>query len=158
MYTVTKPEVTYRGGNCPDRTEPAETRTFATAAGLLRFCLKQGVFRQRYVNGRPKQFEHLHLGYRDNDPGYDYHLIDTFARWEITSEHLAAMRRAHRRYMEILHYLREVEPEWRPDTESTGNARGIVHYADNSTERHEINKYGQRRRIMIDPPSGDACF
>jgi hypothetical protein len=159
MYTITRPEQTIKNTDgSVYRTNPAETRTFLTAAGLLRFCLEQGVFRQRYINGKPYRFEHLHLGQRDHDKGYDYHLIDTFTRWQITGDHLAAMRRAQARYLEILHHLREVEPQWRPDTERTGNESGLVHYADNSTERHEVNKYGKRRYVMVDPPSGDACF
>jgi hypothetical protein len=159
QYTINKDGYTIRGtGSLPDRHIPGETRAFGSAAEMLRFCLKEGVFRQRYVNGRPYRFEHLHLGYEDHNKGYDYHLIDSFARWKITSDHLAAMRRAHRRYLEILNYLREVEPEWRPDVESTGNAEGIVHYADNSVERHEINKYGKRRHIMVTQPHGDVCF
>jgi hypothetical protein len=156
-YTITKPKITYRGANCPDRVIPAETRTFTTAAGLLRFCLNEGVFSQRYVNARPKRFEHLYA-HRQGTGSGGYFPLDTFCQWKGIRDHMAAMVRAHARYCEILHYLREVEPEWRPDVEATGNAEGIVHYADNSTERHEINKYGKRRHVMITAPSGDACF
>lgn len=158
MYEIVKPGRLTIGTDGVRYTTPEERRTFRTAAGLLRFCLDQGVFAQRYVNAKPRRFEHLHLGYRDNDRGYDYHLIDRWADWKVTSEHLTAMRAARRRYMEILHYLREVEPEWRPDVESTGNEDGLAYFADNSTERHEINKYGKRRQITVTAPHGDVCF
>lgn len=136
-------------------TPPA--RTFSTAAALLRWALNERVF-AHHVGGvpYPKRPDDLYLGSRDHDPGHDYHLIDTFASYLITGDHLAAMRRAARRYGEIVHHLREVEPQWRPDTSASPS--GMVYYADNSTELHEINKYGKRRHRMIDPPSGDACF
>lgn len=157
MYVIIKPGRLTIGTDGNRYTTPEERRTFTTAAGLLHFCLKEGVFAQRYVNDRVRKLEHLHLGYRDNDRGYDYHLIDWFTGWKVTSEHLTAMRRAHRRYMEILTYYREPEPEWRPDTER-GDSQGLIHWADNSVELHEINKYGQRRHRYVIAPHGDVCF
>lgn len=156
MYEIIKPGRLTIGTDGNRYTTPEERRTFATAAGLLRFCLDEGVFAQRYVNDRVRKLEHLHLGYRDNARGYDYHLIDRFADWKVTSEHLTAMRRAHRRYMEILTYYREIDPEWRPDT--SVSPTGEVYYADNSVERHEIDKYGNKRTVMVTAPHGDVCF
>lgn len=159
MYTITRPERTLR---YPDgklaRHEPAETRTFHTAAGLFRFCLNERIFEHR-IGGRPypSRFTDKHLG-RDDILNSVYGIFDTFSRWQIPHEYVYDLRRAQARYAEIIHYLREVEPEWRPDTERTANESGIVHFADNSTERHEINKYGQRRSVMLAYPSGDVCF
>lgn len=149
MYTVTKPELFIRGHGCPDRFEPAETRTFTTAAALLRWALDERVFEHR-TGGRPypKRFDQPYIG--------RYGVIDSFCRWKFTPELIEAMRRAQSRYRQIIHYLAEVEPEWRPDT--TVSPTGYRSYADNSTELHEINKYGRRRHRMTDPPSGDACF
>lgn len=138
---------------------PEQTHTFRSAAELLRHCLRQRVFAHR-TGGRPypTRFDGVHLGHRDHDRGYDYHLIDTFTDWQVTGDHLAAMRRAQTRYREIVHYWREVEPQWRPDTEHTGNPEGLIHFADNSVELHEISKDGRRRHRMTEAPSGDACF
>lgn len=154
MYTITRPayQIGRADGSGSDMV-PEETRTFQTAAGLLRWALDERAFRHG-VGGvpYPTRFDQPYMGHKGNRWG----LIDGFCRWQFTPEHREAMARAQQRYNEIIHYLREVEPEWRPDT--SYSADGIVHYADNSTERHEINKYGKRRHIMIDPPSGDACF
>lgn len=138
MYTVTAK----RG---------SETVSFITAAGLYRWALDQRVFRHG-VGGvpYPKRFDDNYLGHEDGNAGTDYHLIDSFTGWKITGEHLSAMRRARARYCEIVHYLSEVEPEWREER--------TVNYADNSTERYEINKYGQRRSVMLVAPHGDACY
>lgn len=157
MYEVIKPE--YRIGTTDGghRIEPEERRTFHTAAGLLRWALRERVF-SHHTGGvpYPTRFDDKYLGHRDHDKGYDYHLIDTFARWRITGDHLAAMRRVQRRYVEIVHHLREVEPEWRPDT--TVSETGEIHWADNSVERMEINKYGGKRVVRLVAPHGDVCF
>lgn len=143
MYEVTK-----RDGS--------ESRTFRTAAELLHWAIKARVFGHN-VGGvlYPTRFDHVHLGCRDGSAGYDYHLIDTFCPWKITSDHLSAMRRARARYVEILHYLREIEPEWRPDTSVSPD--GMAYFADNSTELHEVSKDGRRRYRMVTAPHGDAC-
>lgn len=156
MYEVIKPEYTV-GSADGSRVVPEERRTFITAAGLLRWALNERVFRHG-VGGvpYPERFGDVHLGWRDHDKGYDYQLIDTFTRWKITGDHLAAMRRVQRRYGEIVHYLREIDPEWRPDT--SVSATGEIPYMDNSTEVHEINKYGGKRRRTLVAPGGDACF
>lgn len=155
MYEIVKPAYTVNGVDGPYEV-PEERRTFHTAAGLLRWALKARLL-EHGIGGRPypTRFDDKWLG-RDGERYADYGLIDSFCRWKFTAEHKSAMRRAQQRYVEIIHYLREVEPEWRPDTRSS--ATGEVHYADNSIERHEVNKYGQRRRIMVLAPSGDACF
>jgi hypothetical protein len=131
------------------------TVTFRTAAGLLRWGLDNRVFR-RDTGGSPypKRFDDIYLG-RDGHPGMDYHLIDVFTDWKITGEHLSAMRRALARYGEIVHYLREVEPEWRPDTSVSPD--GEIHWMDNSVERIEINKYGNKRTVRLAAPHGDVC-
>lgn len=136
-------------GAVRDQCEPTVERH--TAAGLLRWALDNRVLAHR-TGGipYPEQFDECHLGYRDHDKGRDYHLIDTFAKYEITGDHLTAMRRAQARYKEILHYFREVEPEWR-------EAKRTSH-PDSSVEVTEIDKRGNLRTRMAEPPSGDACF
>lgn len=148
MYEVIRPA---RG----DRAE--ERRTFSTAAGLLRWALRERVFDHR-VGGvpYPTRFDDVYLGRRDHDAGQDYHLIDTFTPWKITGDHLAAMRRVQRRYGEIVHHLREVDPGWEPDTSVSPTVE--IHYADNSVELHEVNRYGGKRRRTLVAPHGDACF
>lgn len=148
MYEVMRPAQGYR---------PEERRTFHTAAGLLRWALRERVFDHR-VGGvpYPTRFTDIHLGYRDHDRGYDYHLIDTFTPWKITGDHLAAMRRVQRRYGEIVHHLREVDPRWEPDT--SVSPTGKISFADNSVELHEVSRYGTKRHRMLVAPHGDACF
>lgn len=150
MYEVTRPARGFR---------PEERRTFRTAAGLLRWALRERVFRHS-VGGvpYPERFDEVHLGYRDHDKGYDYHLIDPATPWKITGDHLAVMRRAKAAYVARMHYRREIAPGWRPDVERTGNASGVIHYADNSTVQCEIDKDGNRRSRTIIAAGGDACF
>jgi hypothetical protein len=157
MYTITKPAYVIHGpGKDEQRTVPQETRTFLTGAGLLRWALDNRLLEHR-VGGvpYPTHFDDKYLGHPDV-PHSDYGMIDTFRRWEFTPEHRAAMQRAALRYKEIIHYLREVEPEWRPDT--SVSPTGMRSFADNSTELHEISKYGKRRHRMVEYPHGDACF
>lgn len=155
MYEIIAPERRIGTGERA-RIEPEERRTFHTGAGLLRWALNERLLEHR-VGGvpYPKRFDDKWLG-EPGRPGSDYGMIDGFSRWKFTPEHRRAMQRAAKRYREIVRYLREVEPEWRPDT--SVSATGEIHYADNSVELHEINKYGQKRRRMITAPSGDACF
>jgi hypothetical protein len=156
MYEVVRPERKI-GTSDGWRTEPEQRRTFHTAAGLFRWALRERVFSHR-TGGvpYPTRFDDVHLGDRNGDEGYDYHLIDTFTPWEITGEHLAAMRRVQRRYAEIVHYLREVEPGWEPDT--SVSPTGKISYADNSVVLYEISKYGGKRSRTLVAPHGDACF
>jgi hypothetical protein len=151
-YTVTKPAYQIHRTDGSLDTIPAETITFTTGAAVLRWAIDAGVFRHVSGNRPPKRFDDVYLTSR-----YGWSL-DPFTRWRFSDEAKAAAVRAQARYTEIVRYLSEVEPEWRPDVEATGNAEGIVNYADNSTEIHEINKYGKRRRRMTVAPHGDACF
>lgn len=160
MYVLHRRERTVTIGYGPlegtTRTEPAETRTFTTAAGMFAFLLRERVLRPQFHTASPiKHFGDVWLG-RPGQRTYGLTAIDTLSRWEVTFEHVEAMRHAQQRYEEIVHYLRNVEPEWRPDT--SVSATGEVRYADNSIEMHEIDKRGNRRRRMLKYPSGDACF
>lgn len=156
MYEIIRPE--YRIGQTDGsyRTVPEERRTFHTGAGLLRWALRERLL-SHGIGGRPYpvRFDDKWLG-EPGRPGSGYGMIDTFCRWKFTPEHRETMQRAAARYREIVTYLREVEPEWRPDTDVSPT--GEIHYADNSTELHEINKYGGRRRRVLVAPGGDACF
>lgn len=156
-YSITKPAQTIRNvDGSVFRQEPEETRTFRTGAEMLHWAIKEDVFDNWRQRRRPVHFSDPYLGH--DRPGGTYGVFDSFTRWRFQPEHVVAMRRAQERYNAILHYFREVEPEWRPDVESTGNAEGRVCYADNSEEIHEINKYGQRRHRMAVAPHGDVCF
>jgi hypothetical protein len=159
MYTVKRPAHERIGTDGTRYMVAEETRTFHTGAGLLRWALNEGLMREwrdTYVDGQWRRlFDGQWIGSPDR-PGSDYGMINPFCRWEFTREHRSAMQRAAQRYREIIHYLREVEPEWRPDTSVSES--GEIHYADNSTELHEINKYGQKRYRTLVAPHGDVCF
>jgi hypothetical protein len=156
VYEIIRPEYKVMQSGGGERIVPEKRRTFHTGAGLLRWALNERLLEHR-VGGvpYPTRFSDKWLG-EPGRPGSGYGMIDTFCRWKFTPEHREAMQRAAKRYKEIVHYLREVEPEWRPDT--SVSATGEIHYADNSTELHEINKYGGKRHRMLAYPSGDACF
>lgn len=137
-----------RDGHCSMLQEPHEV-TFRTGMEMLRWCMNNGAFsRSLWGNGRPTTVDRVSIGSDDSRVQYGY--IDSFFRYKVTPADMSAMRRARDRWMEIVHYLREVEPEWVEGKE--------FHYMDNSVERHDTNKYGQTRRVMLKPPSGDACF
>lgn len=151
MYEVIRPAYEVHGpGVGEKRTVPEERRTFPTAAHVLRWAIDEDVFDRWGRRGKPEHFGDPYLG--------RYAVFDSFCRWRITPELKAAMIKAQTRFNEIMYYLHEVEPEWRPDVERTGNAAGHLCFADNSTELHEINKYGQRRHSYVTAPHGDACF
>lgn len=154
MYVMHKRERVVRLPDGGTRTEPGETRTFSTAMGLLRHCLRERVFAHR-TGGVPYPTapDAVWLGRAGKR---SYGLVDTFTRWEVTYEHIEAMRRAQSAYAERLHYRREIAPQWRPDT--SVSPTGEIRYADNSVELHEVDKDGNRRHRMIVAPSGDACF
>lgn len=150
MYEIIRPAYERIGTDGVRYTVAEERRTFATAAQFFHWAIQEDVFERWGRRGKPKRFSDPYLG--------RYAGFDSFCRWRITPELKAAMVRAQDRYNAIVHYLREVEPEWRPDVERTGNAAGHLCFADNSTELHEINKYGQRRHSYVTAPHGDACF
>lgn len=154
MYVMHKRERVVRLPDGGTRTEPGETRTFTTALDMLRHCLSERVFAHR-TGGVPYPAtpDKVWLG-REGGPTYG--LVDTFTLWEVTYDHIKAMRAAQVRYNAHLHYVTEDEPQWRPDT--SVSATGEVHYADNSIELHEIDKDGNKRHRMIRYPSGDVCF
>lgn len=154
MYVMHKRDRVVRLPDGGTRTEPGETRTFSSGMALLRFCLNERIFEHR-VGGRryPVLADEKWLG---RPGGRTFGIVDRFTRWEVTSGHIEAMRRAQQRYREILHYLREVEPEWRPDT--SVSATGEIHWADNSIERAEIDKRGNTRIVKLRAPGGDACY
>jgi hypothetical protein len=156
MFTIHKRPQTRIGTDGVVREVPGETRTITTSMGLLRFALRERLFTHR-TGGRPypARPDNVHLG-REGAPTYG--LFDPLKRWEVTYDHVEAMRRAQRAYNERMHYRREVAPMWRPDTEYAGNESGVVHYADNSTVQYEIDKDGNRRHRTIIAPGGDACF
>lgn len=134
----------------PESSHAPEPKEFTTAAGLLHWAIKEGAFGRALVgNRRAKDPGDLYL-HAERHPGRDYHVIDTFFNYKVTPELMDAMYRAWKRWSEIVHYLREVEPEWVQGKET--------HYMDNSIERTDTNKYGQTRRVMLKHPSGDACF
>lgn len=158
MYTVKGKMRKVRGVDGVLRTESKPDVTFHTAAGLLRWALNTRQLEHR-TGGRPypTRFDDKWLGDPDDTSrGSAYGIIDSFSRYEWTPELRQAMQRAAWRYREIVRYLREVEPEWKPDTSVSPS--GEIHWADNSIERQEINKYGKTRIVRLKAPSGDACF
>jgi hypothetical protein len=158
MHEIIRPayQVNRVNGDNPGLyTVPEERHTFHTAAGLLHWALEAQLF-ARTGNSTPRRLSDLYVHRRLR--GQAPHIpLDSFNRWKVTPELMAAMVRAHDRYMALLHYLREVEPEWRPDT-VRGDAKGHMYFGDNSVELHEVNKYGQRRHSYVTAPHGDACF
>lgn len=135
-------------------THPAETRTFGSGMEMLRFCLNERIF-EHHIGGLryPVLADEKWLGH----PGdRTYGLVDTFTRWEVTPGHIDAMRRAQQRYREIVHYWREVEPGWQPDT--SVSPTGEIHWADNSVERVDVDKRGNKRVVKLLAPGGDVCF
>lgn len=145
MYEVKGKHWIHRGdGLVP----PAEPVRFRTAMGMLRWALDSGAIHRRGAWGNtvpgPGEMERVSIPYAgsgDWESGF---------AWYFTPDQVEAMGVALSRYRAILRYLREVEPEW---TET-----GRTHYADNSTEVDETDKYGRTRRRMITCPYGDACF
>lgn len=51
------------------------------------------------------------------------------------------------RYSQFLEYMREVKPQWK--------VVNTIHFADNSIEEVQENKYGEQRTVMVKSPSGD---
>lgn len=138
-----------------DRKDGKLRQFFPTAAHMLRWCLNEEVFeRVRKGPGKPR-FSDVHLtGPLGPSNSFAYHVVKPGCEWRITYGHIEQMIPAQGRYAAIVHHLREVEPEWRPDTSVSPS--GEIHYADNSIELHEIDKRGSRRRHMVVPPHGDT--
>lgn len=133
--------------------------TFRTGMQMLHWCIEQDVFERHSVRRGPGKVRpnDIHLSVRRSAPeqSFAYHVVAASCPWNITYGHVEAMTVAQVRYVRLVHYLREVEPAWRPDTGASPS--GEVHCADNSIELHEINKYGKRRRRMVVQPHGDIC-
>ncbi len=124
--------------------------TFRTAMGMLRWALDNRMIRRgAWGNSAPgpREMERVSVPYSGSGDWQGDHYF--------TPDQVEAMGRALSRYRAILRYYREIEPEWRPDT--SVSPTGEIHYADNSTELHEINKYGKRRHSLVVAPHGDVC-
>lgn len=68
----------------------------------------------------------------------------TQVRWD----HMAAVLE---RYHRLIQWADETLPGWREVSR--------VHYMDNSVESVQVCRCGAHtRRVMLKPPSGDACF
>lgn len=84
-------------------------------------------------------------GYRYSDP-----MMDKFDKICGDDEKLFRdVIKLYERYYDFKSYLKEIAPRW--------TTVEIVNYADNSTEAKQVDKYGNVRWIMLEPPHGDAC-
>lgn len=57
--------------------------------------------------------------------------------------------RISKRYRTFHRYMTEIVPQW--------HEIGRTHYADNSVEATQQDKYGNTRTVMVTAPHGDAC-
>jgi len=148
MYVVKGKYWIHRDGV---RQPAAPDMHFSTAMGMLHWALASKMIRRAsWGNGQPgpRDMERVHVPYAGSgDWEGDYYF---------SPDQVEAMGRALSRYRGILRYYREVVPEWRPDT--SVSVTGMIHYADNSSELHEIDKWGNKRHRMVVAPHGDACF
>lgn len=128
---------------------------FRTAASMLRWALNTRQF-AHHVGGvpYPSRFGDIYLGPPGSgSPGRDYHLLDVFRKYDVTADHLEAMRKAITRYESHICYRREIEPDWQIGP--------VTHYADNSTQRTDTctpHNGAHTRLVRLAHPSGDACF
>lgn len=122
----------------------APTVRFHTAMGMLRWALNNGMMhRGAWGNGAPKpnEMERVSIPYAGSADWWGDHYF--------TPDQVAAMGRALSRYRAHLRYRREIEPEWQEVDR--------VHYADNSIEATQRDKYGRTRTVMVVAPHGDVC-
>jgi hypothetical protein len=131
---------------------PAPDLHFHTAMGMARWALNQGGMRKgawgNHAPG-PHEMERASIPYSGS------------CDWDLRTHYFSpaqvdAMKAAQSRYRGILRYFREVEPGWKPDT--SVSPTGEIHWADNSIERREIDKHGNKRTVQVAAPSGDLCF
>lgn len=103
-------------------------------------------------SGYKRTVSDLHFGKDANNWFTRAQFRDYFrsGRWRVTEEQATRIIALHQRYMSFCHYVQEVEPNWQ-EVER-------VYYADNSVEAIEQDKYGNKRRVYVTMPHGDACF
>lgn len=127
------------------KVEPPAPKTFRTAMGMLRWALNTGLIRRRGSWGNtvpgPGEMERVSIPYAGSG--------DWAGDWYFTPAQVEAMGKALSRYRAILHHYREIEPEWREVSRT--------HYADNSIEADQEDKYGNRRTVTVVSPHGDVC-
>jgi hypothetical protein len=63
---------------------------------------------------------------------------------------LARIRVIQRRYRALLHHIREVAPGW--------HTVERIFWADNSVDRVEEDRHGNRRTVQETAPHGDRCY
>jgi hypothetical protein len=133
-----------------EKRDGSETVEFGTVTELAEWAIRERVFDHR-TGGvpYPTRLEDVYLGSRNHDPGTDYYVIDRFAGWEVTPDHLAALRTEKVRLQAEAEQA-EINAGWRTVEE--------IPYMDNSVEAIQEDKNGNRRRVTVKPPSGDACF
>lgn len=55
-----------------------------------------------------------------------------------------------KRHERFKNYIQEIAPEWKEVDR--------IYWADNSIEAVQENKFGDRRKVMVEAPHGDACY
>ncbi|MQS17475.1 hypothetical protein F7Q99_36150 [Streptomyces kaniharaensis] len=121
--------------------------TFKSGMEMLHWAVKSRLI-GRLGHG-PRTAATVYLG-NPRDEYRAQRCVDAFPSRKVSTEAWNAMKRAQDRLQGLLHYLREVEPEWQDE--------GRIHYMDNSVVMAQRNKYGQRREVTLIQPHGDACF
>jgi len=69
---------------------------------------------------------------------------------DLTRAQLKAAKSLFARYYRFYNYMKETSPRWKEV--------GRDHFADNSIESVQVDKYGNHRRVMVLGPGGDACY
>lgn len=133
----------------------APTMKFGDAVTMFRWAVASGEIYYGLLPGngdRLARIKDVYLGRPgDSEAVRVYWTFDAgHANYIWTGAHWDAMYAAQLRIRALWHYVSEVMPEWQ--------AERTVNYADNSTERYEVNRYGERRVVTLVGPSGDACF
>ncbi|MCC3766478.1 hypothetical protein [Streptomyces sp. UNOC14_S4] len=135
--------------------ETATDKVFHSGVEMLLWAIRSGEIRLHLLRGggyRTTRVIEVHLIHLPGDSDWQV-LHSTFYslhKYEWTIEHWRAMYAAQQRVKELWHYISEVEPEWRDKEE--------VHYMDSSVAVIQVDKYGHGRRVMLEYPSGDACY
>ena len=103
--------------------------------------------RELEKKGRLYQYGHSRTlkNYYISDSYYWFSLKEFF-----TAEEHEKILKLTKRYRKFCYHVKEVSPKWKTINK--------IHFADNSVEAEQQDKYGNIRRIMETAPHGDVCF
>ncbi|WP_090739322.1 hypothetical protein [Paenibacillus sp. Mc5Re-14] len=114
---------------------------YTSIAQLIRYLDRKSAF---YSAGHKRSIERVTVFENRME------IFDLSDKDVMTNDEHKKVARLLLRYQRYCYYCKEILPQWREVDR--------INFADNSVEVVQINRYGEKRHVMVTAPHGDACY